>query len=68
MKYNHDIHYCKFCDCTFRIKIHELETGDFFIKCPRCDKNHYRYFENGVAIHCEINKRKDDNILTIEGQ
>ena len=51
------LHYCKHCDCEFDVSIHEAETGDFFLICPRCGWRHYRYFEMGVAKHCEITKR-----------
>jgi hypothetical protein len=63
---NRKIHYCKHCDSNFKVKIHELETGDFFLVCPNCKWKHYRFFKNGVAIHCELKERLGEPIV-IEG-
>ena len=61
-----NLHYCKHCNIYFNVKIHDLETGDFFLICPNCNYSHYRYFENGKAIHCDINQRKSEPI-TLKG-
>lgn len=55
-------HYCKCCETTFEIKIHEYETGDFILVCPKCSHGHYRYFELGIAKHCEITKARREPI------
>lgn len=47
-------HYCKHCATTFYVRLDEDETGDFLLRCPECDWRHYRFFRDGVAIHCEI--------------
>jgi len=60
---NKNIHYCKACDNSFRVKIHEKETGDFILVCPTCSSPHYRHFNNGQAVHCDINKRKLEPII-----
>lgn len=62
------IHYCKWCKESFKVKLHEEETGDFFIICPFCQHAHYRYFENGIAILSDINKRHyEDAPISIRG-
>jgi len=60
---NRDIHYCKHCDADFEIKLHEFESGDFFLECPSCGWKHYRHFKNGIAVHCDIAKRKSDPVV-----
>ncbi len=59
---NRTDHYCKHCDSDFKVNLHEKETGDFFLLCPKCNWPHYRYFENGIAIHCELKDRKSKPI------
>ena len=46
-------HWCQHCQKKFSVRIHEYETGDFFLVCP-CGWNHYRYFESGQAKHFDI--------------
>jgi hypothetical protein len=55
-------HYCKHCDESFFIKIHPKETGDFFLVCPYCSWPHYRFFKDGLAMHCDIKQRLEDPI------
>ena len=57
-----DMHYCKFCDRDFRVKFEDNESGDFFLACPNCGKDHYHRIENGVAVHCELKNRSGDPI------
>jgi hypothetical protein len=45
-----EICYCKHCDTMFLVVIDKMETGD----CPTCNRKHYRCFENGVAIHANV--------------
>lgn len=51
-------HFCFDCNNTFKVKVHERETGDVFIRCPFCKVDHYRYFKDGDAIHCKLDKAK----------
>jgi len=51
------VHFCKWCNDSFKIKLHEKETGDFFLLCPFCNHKHYRYFDGGEAVHADINNR-----------
>ena len=67
MTNNFSTHYCKHCNSSFRIKIHEYETGDFFLVCPNCRGKHYRHFEGGVAIHCNIFDSVNENIIELKG-
>lgn len=60
MTLNRDLHYCKHCESEFLIKVDPEQTGDYFIVCPVCQSKHYRYFYNGVAIHCDITRRKSE--------
>jgi len=46
--------YCKHCDTIFLVVIDEMETGDRLLVCPTCNWKHYRWFENGVATHANI--------------
>lgn len=55
-------HYCKCCENYFSVRLDELETGDFFLRCPHCEKDHYRHFINGQAVHCEISEREKEPI------
>ncbi len=57
-----NVHYCKHCDDNFRTDFAEKETGDFFLVCPWCEFLHYRRIENGIAVHCELSKRKSEPI------
>lgn len=59
---NADIHYCQHCKNHFYVKLAEKFSGDVFLVCPNdlCRWQHYRHFYNGVAIHCDINKRHAD--------
>ena len=66
---NFIFHYCKHCDSNFAIKIHEfVDTGDFFLVCPYCEYEHYRFFKDGIATHCDIDKRTSDKITRIVGR
>jgi hypothetical protein len=49
-----EIYYCKHCDTMYLVVIDEMETGDRFLVCPTCNWKHYRCFENGVAIHANV--------------
>lgn len=55
-------HYCKHCQTSFHVRLHESETGDFFLECPTCGWNHYRHFHNGEAVHCELADRLSDPV------
>lgn len=57
-----DIHYCQHCKSSFYVKLAERFSGDVLLVCPNdlCGWQHYRHFYNGVAIHCDINKRHAD--------
>jgi hypothetical protein len=63
-----DLHYCKWCETNFKIKVHEKECGDFFLVCPTCKYKHYRRFENGVAVHCNLSERTTDSPIEIFGK
>lgn len=54
-----DRHYCKICDRWFYVRLEPKVSGDFFLECPNCLKQHYRHFEKGEAIHCDIFKTHD---------
>lgn len=62
MHFSPEQHWCKHCDRVFLAKLHEKETGDFFLVCPGCGWRHYRRFEKGVAVHCELSKRESTPI------
>ena len=49
-----EICYCKQCDTMYLVVIDAMETGDRFLVCPTCNWNDYRCFENGVAIHANV--------------
>jgi esterase/lipase superfamily enzyme len=66
MTNNYQIHYCKHCNTHFTIKLHEHESGDFFLICPNCDGRHYRHFKNGIAEHCNLNIM-NDKIIEVVG-
>jgi hypothetical protein len=53
MKHNH---YCKVCETSFIVEI-PLKVEDAFIECPNCRKYHYRHFEAGIAVHCDLHLR-----------
>jgi hypothetical protein len=53
---NKDLHYCKSCKSHFRFPVPNGVTADYFLKCPYCSKLHYRHFEDGMAVHCDILK------------
>lgn len=48
-----DVHWCKHCDTSFRIRVPETYTGDAIIKCPECGWQHPRQFEVGIAVSCD---------------
>ena len=54
-----DSHYCKHCDKWFRVALAPKVSGDFLLECPNCQWQHYRHFENGEAVHCDIFKAHD---------
>jgi hypothetical protein len=60
-------HYCKHCQTSFHVRLHEDETGDFFLECPECKWPHYRRFEGGQAVHTEL-KLARSKPVTIRGQ
>ena len=45
-------HWCKVCRTHFAVDVEG--TADVFLVCPTCERRHYRRFERGVAVHCEI--------------
>lgn len=60
MEINREIHYCKHCRLDFIVELDPEQTGDFFLVCPTigCGWKHYRSFHAGVALHCDLNRRK----------
>lgn len=60
MQANRELHYCKGCNSNFLVKIDPELTGDYILVCPACQRQHYRYFKAGTAIHCDISKRKGE--------
>jgi hypothetical protein len=58
-----DLHYCKHCRRWFAVQLAEKVTGDFFLECPSCQWRHYRHFEKGEAIHCDIFRAHDTPVL-----
>lgn len=63
MTHNREFHYCKHCNNHFKIEVDPELTGDYFLVCPTCKWQHYRYFYNGTAIHCDITRRKKDPVV-----
>jgi hypothetical protein len=57
-----EVHWCKACKQYFKLDLESDTTGDFFLVCPNCQRKHYRYFEHGQVIHCDIAKRKSEPI------
>lgn len=53
-------HWCKACSSTFYVNLGERFTGDVFLVCPVCKREHYRHFAMGTAQHCDIGKRHED--------
>lgn len=66
MPVNVDEHHCKFCVTDFYVYLEEKVTGDFILECPN-GHGHYRHFERGVAVHCDISKTHDEPIR-VKGQ
>ena len=61
-------HYCKHCGSYFTVKVHEKESGDFILECPMCKNCHYRRFENGIAVHCDVALRTGDLVKLKTGE
>jgi len=40
-------HWCKACTTTFYVNLGERFTGDVFLVCPACRREHFRHFEMG---------------------
>ena len=64
---NRDFHYCKHCQSHFSVVLDPNVSGDYLLVCPSCKWQHYRHFYQGVAIHCDIEKRYADPKI-IQGQ
>lgn len=54
-----DHHYCKHCGRWFRVSLGRDVTGDLILECPHCMWHHYRRFERGEAVHCDVNRAHD---------
>ncbi len=59
------IHFCKWCASDFLAHT-PAGTADVFLICPGCKWKHYRRFEGGIAVHCDIAKR-DAEPIEIKG-
>ena len=47
------VHYCKWCEATWDLRVPDTLVGDALLECPRCGYMHPRQFELGVAVSCE---------------
>ena len=52
------VHTCMSCGNNFKIKVHERESGDAFLRCPFCKKDHYRNFKDGAVRHASLSRAK----------
>lgn len=55
------LHFCNHCETDFYVP--EVETGDFFLVCPECLWMHYRRFERGTAVHCDLAARRNEPLV-----